>query len=136
DPVGAVVEIDEHRQRVGGAGPAPRGLGHRLGRLARQLARWGWAVEADARVDLAEVARDDAAPNDLLRARDRRQASGHVPAGERLDDRQRALTLRQLGQYHALQRLVVLGHDEVAQALAHLALDRLELAAHLVHVLA
>src|SRR4030095_6690346 len=53
----ARVESDEHRQRVGGAGPAPRGLGHRLGRLARQLASWGWAVEADARVDLAEVAR-------------------------------------------------------------------------------
>src|SRR5215813_9954646 len=80
DPVGAVVEIDQYRQRVGGAGAAPRGLRHRLGRLARQLARRGCAVEADARVDLAKVARDDAAPDDLLRAGDRREASGDMAA--------------------------------------------------------
>src|SRR6267142_5158228 len=136
DPVRAVVEIDQHRQRVRGAGPASRRLRHRLGRLARQLARRGPAVEADARVDLAEVAGDDAAPDELLGAGDRGEARHDVSAGERLDDRQRALTLRQLGQDDALQRLLVLGHDEVAHALAHLGLDRRQLAADVVHVLA
>src|SRR5262245_30961939 len=95
DPVGAVVQIDQHCQRVGRARPAARGLRDRLGRLARQLARRGRAVDADARVDLAEVARDDAAPDDLLRAEDRCEPGGDVAAGERLDDRERALTLRQ-----------------------------------------
>jgi hypothetical protein len=37
-------------------------------------------------------------------------------------------------QHHALQRLLVLAQDEVAQALAYLALDRRQLAPHVVHV--
>src|SRR6266705_2480578 len=89
DPVRAVVEIDQHRQRVRGAGPASRRLRHRLGRLARQLARRGPAVEADARVDLAEVAGDDAAPDELLSARNRNEAQGNESADERLDDHRR-----------------------------------------------
>src|SRR5262245_949221 len=68
DPVRAVVEIDQYGQRMGGTGLPARRLCHRLGRLAGQLARRRRAVEADPRVDLAEVARDDAAPDDLLRA--------------------------------------------------------------------
>ena len=55
-------------------------------------------------------------------------------AGERLDHRQRGLPARQLLQDHALERLIVLGQDEVAEPLAHLLLDRRELAPDVVHV--
>ncbi len=61
-------------------------------------------------------------------------ARGDLAAGERLDDGQRALPARQLAQHDALQRLVVLGQDEVAQALADLALDRRQLRADVAHV--
>jgi hypothetical protein len=44
------------------------------------------------------------------------------------------LAARQLREHHALERLVVLREDEVAEALAHLALDRRELLADVVHV--
>ena len=71
--------------------------------------------------DLAEVARHDAAAEDLLRARQVGEAGGDLPAREGLDDRQRALSRRQRRQDDALERLVVLGQDEVAEALAHLA---------------
>src|SRR6267142_6377697 len=47
DPVRPVVERDQHRQRVGRAGPPARGLCHGLRRLARELARRRFAVEAD-----------------------------------------------------------------------------------------
>src|SRR3989442_7206919 len=56
DPVRPVVEIDEHRQLVGRAGPPARGLRHRLGRLARELARRRIAVDADPGEDLRERA--------------------------------------------------------------------------------
>ncbi|HEV8640652.1 MAG TPA: hypothetical protein VGV13_06090 [Methylomirabilota bacterium] len=39
DAVRAFVEIDQHRQRVRGAGLPSRGLRHGLGRLAGDLAR-------------------------------------------------------------------------------------------------
>src|SRR5438093_7499899 len=71
DPVGAVVEIDQHRQRVARAGVAPRRSRHRFRRLAGQLARRRSPLEADAGEDLGEVAGPDAATEDLLRARER-----------------------------------------------------------------
>jgi len=61
DPVRAVVQIDQHRQRVAGAGVAPRRLRHRFRRLAGQLARRRDTVEGDAGEDLGEVAGHDAA---------------------------------------------------------------------------
>src|SRR6266545_4859326 len=134
DPVGAVVEIDQHRQRVAGAGVAPRRLRHRFRRLAGQLARRRGPLEADAGEDLGEVAGPDAAAEDLLRARERHEAGGDLSAGERLDDRQRALTVRELRQNDALQRLIVLGQDEVAEAPAHFALYRDELCPDVVHI--
>src|SRR5882724_1087810 len=66
DPVRPVVEIDQHGQRVARAGPPARGLRHRLGRLARELARRRIAVEADPGVDLGEGARHDTPAEDVL----------------------------------------------------------------------
>src|SRR5205823_2893503 len=59
DAVGALVEIDQHGQRVGGAGVLPRRTRDGLGRLACDLA--GGGVEADGGADLAEVAGKDPA---------------------------------------------------------------------------
>ena len=61
-------------------------------------------------------------------------ARGDLSARERLDDRQRALTARELPQDDALQRLIVFRQDEVTEPLAHFPLDRRELPPHVVHV--
>src|SRR5947207_2253012 len=63
-------------------------------------------------------------------------AGGDLTAREHLGDGQRGPALRQLGQHDALQRLLVLGHDEVAETLAHLGLHRRQLAAYVVEVAA
>src|SRR5437667_11359170 len=52
DPVRPVVEIVEHRQRLARAGSPARGMRHRLGRIARELARRGIAVVANPGEDL------------------------------------------------------------------------------------
>jgi hypothetical protein len=62
------------------------------------------------------------------------EARGHLSARERLDQRERPRLRLELLQDDALERLVVLAEDEVADALAHLALHRLELAADVLHV--
>ena len=46
------------------------------------------------------------------------------------------MLLHQRVEHDPLERLIVLGEDEVAVAFAHLVHDRRELAAHVVHVLA
>src|SRR5205807_8107599 len=53
-----------------------RGLRHRLGRLARELARRRIAVEADPGEDLGERARHDAPSEDLLGPRQVSEARG------------------------------------------------------------
>src|SRR5438445_632460 len=120
DAIGAVVEVHERAQHVGGAGRAARGLGDGLGRLPRDLG--GRGVEPDGGGDLGEVAGHDPAAKRLLGAGQVGHPGGDLTAGERLDDAQRGLAARQLGEDHALQRLVVLGQDEVAEPLAHLGL--------------
>src|SRR3989440_8438279 len=134
DAVGALVEIDQHGQRVGGAGVLPRRTRDGFGRLACDLA--GGGVEADGGADLAEVAGKDPAAEHLLGARQVGEARSDLAAREHLDDRQRRLSPGQLREHHALERLVVLGQDEVAQPLADLLLDRSQLLPHVVHVAA
>ena len=58
------------------------------------------------------------------------------PLGERLDDRQGGVALLKLLQHDAFERAIVFGQDEIAEALAHLLLDRRELRADVVHVAA
>jgi hypothetical protein len=69
-----------------------------------------------------------------LRAGKRRQPGGDLAAREAFDHRERALARRQRGEHHALQGLIVLRQDEVAEAPAHLRLHRRELALDVRHV--
>src|SRR5438132_288592 len=124
DPVGAFVEVDQDRQRVRDARLTARRVRHRLGRLARELAHRSGAVKPDGRAHLAEVAGDGAAAKDLLRAREVGEARGDRSTRERLDDRERGPTTRELPQDDALQRRIVLTENEVAEPLARFALDR------------
>src|SRR2546430_15350501 len=127
DPVQPLVEIDQHRQRVGGPRLAPRRPRDDLGGLACDPARRRGAVETDRRADLAQLTRHDAAAKDLLGARQVGDARGDLTPGERLHDRERALAGRERAEDDALQRVIVLGQDEVAEPLAHFPLDRLRL---------
>src|SRR6267143_1038045 len=136
DPVGPVVEIDQYRESMARAGPPARGLRHRFGRLARELARRRIAVETDPGEDLGEGMRYRPPAEDLLDAGQVGEARRDLSARERLDDRERALSRRERRQDHALEGLLVLGHDEVAEALAHFALHRRQLRPHVVHVAA
>src|SRR5207249_11966980 len=61
----SLVEIDQHRQRVGGPRLAPHRPRDDLGGLARDPARRRSAVETDRRADLAQLTRHDAAAKDL-----------------------------------------------------------------------
>ena len=64
------------------------------------------------------------------------EARGDLAAREHFDDRQRRLSLGQLGEHDALERLIVLGHDEVAQPLADFLLDRGQFLPNVVQVAA
>ena len=135
DPVRALVEVDQDGQRMRRAGVPSRGLRHGLGRLARDLARRAGAPVRPTAAQTSPSSRDTTPRrNDLLRPRQMADARGDLPARERLDDRQRRPAVRQLREHDALERLVVLRQDEVAEALAHLLLDRRELPADVVHV--
>ena len=92
DAVGAVIDLDQHRQRMAGAGLGARGAGDRLGRLAAQFAGDQRAVETERRGDLGRVAGDEAAAEHLLRSRQRGDAGGDLAAGKGLDHRQRAVS--------------------------------------------
>src|SRR2546430_1235098 len=84
---------------------APGCLRGGLGGRGGQVALGGCRTQARGRVDLAEVARDDPALEDLLRAGQVSEPRGNLPAGERLDGRQRSPELRELGEHDALERL-------------------------------
>ena len=81
----------------------------------------GVLVEFRRQVDaeqVVEVARHGAVAEHLLGARQMGDAGGDLAGGEGFHHGQRRVPFGQGGQGDALQRLVVLGHDEVAQALA------------------
>ena len=66
DAVGAVVDLDQHRESMAGAGFLARCRGHLLGRLAAQFARDQPAVEAEGGGDFGRVAGDEAAAEHLF----------------------------------------------------------------------
>ena len=134
DAVGAVVEVDQYRERVGGAGLTQDRSGHRLRDLRGERAVGRGAREPDRGPHLRQGARDDSTTEDGVSAGQMGEARRHLPARERLDQRERRLLRLELLHDHALEGLVVLAEDEVADALAHLALHRLELAADVLHV--
>src|SRR5215470_17896407 len=107
--------------------------GDLLGAGGRDLPGHG-AVQAHRGAHLGDVAGDDAAGDDLLGADLRREAGGDEAAGEGFDQGQGGPARAERLQDHALHGLVVLGKDEVAEALADLPLHRLELAPHVGHV--
>src|SRR5579872_5156335 len=135
DPVVAVFEIDQHRQRVARAAFAPDSARDRFGRLLGDLQRLG-ASEADRIVNLREIARDDATPQHILGAGQRHDACRNLAAGEGLDQRQRALRAGQRLEDHAFERVVILGEDEIAEPLSNLGDDRRELAVDVGHIAA
>src|SRR5215831_2835624 len=61
DAVRSVVDFDEHRERVAGAGLGAHRAGDRLRGLAADFARDQPAVEAQYRGDLGRIARDETA---------------------------------------------------------------------------
>src|SRR6516225_1908215 len=63
----------------------------------------------------------------MLGARQRRDALRYAATSEHLNDRQRAILRPQLLQDHAFKRVVVLGQDEMAEALPDLGDNRREL---------
>src|SRR3989442_12630791 len=68
DPVRTVVDVDQDRQRMGGAGVTPGRASHGLRRVASELARDASGRQAHRRADVTEIARHDPAPEDRLRA--------------------------------------------------------------------
>ena len=130
DPVGAVVEIDQHRQRMRGAALRARRPRDRFGRLLRDL---------DRRVHAVQPRRPRAPARGRARrcrggTRARRPGSGAMraaiwPPVKVSTTASEPPRSRQRRQHHAFQRLVVLGQDEIAEPLAHLGLHRRELAA-------
>src|SRR5438876_6374468 len=66
DAVGAVIDLDQHRERVRGAGLLAHRTRHRLGRLAGEFARNQSAVEAEGGGELGRVAGDETAAEHLL----------------------------------------------------------------------
>ena len=91
-------------------------------------------VEAHSQAQLVQITRHHAATEDLLRPRERGDARGDRTAGERFRVASVACRRAQRVQDHALEFLIVLGQDEVAEPLAHFLLDRRELAADVFHV--
>ena len=61
-------------------------------------------------------------------------AGGDLAGGEGLDDRQRAVAGGERAKYDALQCLIVLAEDEIAEPPPHLRLDRCELPLDLLHI--
>ena len=123
------------------SGPSSRSISTASAWLAPLSRRAAWATaSAVSRVistgvgqpqrvpQFGQIARDDAAAKHGLGARQRRDAGGDLAAGEGLDNRQRAAAVAQRLQDHAFERVVVLGHDEIAEPLPHLGDDRAELA--------
>ena len=134
DAVGAVIDLDQHRERVAGASLLAHGLRHPFGRLAAHFARYQRAVEAEGGGELGRVAGDEAAAEHLLGARQMGDAGGDLAGGEGLDHRQRTLAGGECREHDAFERLVVLAEDEVAEPLAHLGLHRSELPMDLAHI--
>jgi hypothetical protein len=58
DAVGAVIDLDQHCQRMGGTGLPAHGLRHPFGRLATHFARYQRVVEAEGSGELSRVAGD------------------------------------------------------------------------------
>src|SRR6059036_971994 len=85
DAVGALVEVDQHGQRVARTRLLPRRARDGLGRLARRLA--GRRLDADGGAHLAEITGQQAATEDLLGAAQVSEPRGDLTAGEGLDDR-------------------------------------------------
>src|SRR5437870_1634532 len=134
DAVRALVQVDEHGQRMRGAALLPGRPRDLLRRLLRDLVLQRSARQADGRAQLDQIAGHEATAEDALRSRQVGDARGDLPAREGLHDGERGLATRELGQNDAFERLVVLGQDEVAEPLADLLLDGGELPLDLVHV--
>src|SRR5579883_756872 len=101
-PLRSIVELHGKPQRMAGAA------------LGAQLF---------GRYELPKIEVDHAALEDLVGAGMRRQARRQGSAGDALGHSERRTAGRELGQNDALQGLVVLGYDEIAQALPHFGLD-------------
>ena len=127
DPVGAVVELDQHRQRVRCAAASARGPRHRLGRflVSGPLS----ARRPTEAVQLRRIARHDAAAEHVSAPGSGARRAAIWPPVKVSTTASVAPARRQRRQHDAFQRLVVLGEDEIAEPLAHLRLHRLELAA-------
>ncbi len=121
---------------MGGTALHTRGLRDEFRRFLRVLTADRVPIDTDRRADLLPVECRQAATDHLLGTWQRRDARGHLSAGERLHQGERPLLSGQRLEDHFLQGLIVLGEDEVAQALANFLLDRCELGAHVIHVLA
>jgi len=75
DAVGAVVDLDQHGQRMGSSGLPAHGLRHLFGGLAVQLARYQPAVEAEGGGELGRVTGNETAAEDFLGARQMSEAA-------------------------------------------------------------
>jgi len=129
DAVGAVVEVDQHGERMAGAGF----LAHRARHLGGDLGVSG-ALASPSRSRAVRIwprSRATMPRRNTVSAPEMGGAGGDLAAGEILHHRQRSSDLLQRRQDHALEGLVVLRQDEVADALAHLGLDRRQLALEL-----
>src|SRR4051794_24180714 len=111
DPVRTVIEVDQHGERVTGTALTTGCLRHRLGALARDLDR---RHEAQRVPQFGRIARDDAAAEHGLGPRQRRDAGSNLAAGKGFDDRERTAAVAQRLQNDAFERVVVLGHYEIA----------------------
>ena len=83
DAIGAVVQFDQHRQGMSGAGLLARGVGDRLGGF---LVEFQWDRDAE---QVIQMACDGAVAEDLLGARQVGDAGGDLASGEGFDDCQR-----------------------------------------------
>ena len=111
-PVGAVVELDQHGERVTGAARRPQVGGRSRRSLGRDAGR--------------QIARDHAALEHRLGSGQRCDPGGDVAARVGLRHCKRMSAFAQPGENHTLERLLVLGDDEIAETAAHFGLDRRE----------
>jgi hypothetical protein len=87
DAVGAVVDLDQHREGMAGASLLAHGARHRVGGLAAHFAQYQRAVEAERGGELGRVASDETAAEHFLGTRQMSDAGGDLAGGEGLDHR-------------------------------------------------
>jgi hypothetical protein len=114
DALGAVIDLDQHCQRMARAGFPGLGACHRLGHTSRLSSPVMMAPStASVTASLAGSRATRPSAEHLLRAV--ADASGDLARGEVSRRRPRALSHAELRQYDTLERLVVFPADKVAE---------------------